>query len=81
MSRVNLRTEPPMPPLVPPTEPPISPVDVETLVPKPAQSPEHIAPTPKHDIDLDKIPLRLVSPINIGSDMDSLERTVSRFEQ
>ena len=70
MSGVNLRTEPPMPPVV-----------VETLVPTPTQSPEHTSPTPKHDSDLEEIPQRLVSPINIDSDMDSSKRTVSGFEQ
>ena len=75
--------EPPIPPTEPPmlpAEPPMSPIDVETPVPTPAQSPEHTTHTPKHDSDLEKIPQRPVSPINIDSDKDSLERTVSGFE-
>ena len=63
------------------TKPPVSPIDVETLVPTPEQSPEHIVPTPEHDSDLEEIPQRPVSPINIGSDTNSSERTLSRFEK
>ena len=77
MSGVNLRTKPP----VPPVEPHVSPIDVETPVHTSAQSPEHIAPTPEHDSDIEEIPQRPISPINIDSDMDSSKRIVSRFEQ
>ena len=77
MSGVNLRTEPLVPhvePLMPPVEPPVSPIDVETLVPTPAQSPEHTIPSPKHNSDLEEIPQRPVSPINIDSDIDSSKK-------
>ena len=77
MSGVNLRIEPP----VPPAKPLVSPVDVETPVPTPTQSPEHTKPTPEHDSNLKEIPQRPVSPINIDSDTDSSERTVFGFEQ
>ena len=74
-------TTPPTEPFVPPTKSLVSPIDVETPVPTPTQSLEHTIPTLEHNSDLEKILQRPVSPINIDSDMDSSERTVSGFEQ